>query len=299
MRNPRLDAAIADVPGWSKERLRINVLKGGLTNRNFKIEAEDGAFVLKLDGKETAVLGIDRKNENTCASIAAGLGVGPQVYHYLPAERSFVTRFIEGEPVSPQAASQPAMLKRIVASIKRVHEGPAFPGRFSPFETVRHYRRAAWLRRATPPEAIDLGLIAMGRIEQILGRRQNPKPCHNDLLASNFIDDGKTIRIVDWEYAAMGDPLFDLGNFAVNQQLSEDRCRLLLKAYFAEVRPDALARLQLYRLMSDLREALWGFLQSRLSDIKFDFEDYGINHLDRFLRGASGPRFERWLKEAA
>ena len=51
------------------------------------------------------------------------------------------------------------------------------------------------------------------------------RPCHNDLLNANFIDDGARIRIVDWEYAGMGDPFFDLGNFSINHELTPDAGR--------------------------------------------------------------------------
>src|SRR5437899_1372209 len=94
------------------------------------------------------------------------------------------------------------------------------------------------------------------------------------LLGINFIDDGHTIRILDWEYAGMGDLFFDLGNFAVNQSLNEEQCALLLRNYFGGVRPADLAHLHLMRLGSDLRESFWGFLQIGISERDFDDIEY-------------------------
>ena len=125
-------------------------------------------------------------------------------------------------------------------------------------------------------------------------------PCHNDLLNANFIDDGSRIRIVDWEYAGMGDPFFDLGNFSINHELTADEDRLLLEAYDREpAQRDRLARILLMRIVSDFREALWGVLQQGISTLDVDFVAYAGEHFERLLAGASTPAFERALREAA
>ena len=109
--------------------------------------------------------------------------------------------------------------------------------------------------------------------------------------------DGQRIRLIDWEYAAMGDPFFDLGNFAANQTLSEESCRQLLQYYFGVVRPQDLAHLYLMRIASDIRESFWGFLQSGLSTLDFDFRDYALKHLERSLQNAADPQFQLFLKQ--
>jgi thiamine kinase-like enzyme len=125
------------------------------------------------------------------------------------------------------------------------------------------------------------------------------RPCHNDLLNANFIDDGARIRIVDWEYAGMGDRYFDLANFAINNEVEETGFDSLLDAYFGDGRPaDSLACLRLFMLMSDFREAMWGVVQSGVSELDFDFDGYASKHFDRMLETAANPAFERWLEEA-
>jgi thiamine kinase-like enzyme len=125
------------------------------------------------------------------------------------------------------------------------------------------------------------------------------RPCHNDLLNANFIDDGVRIRIVDWEYAGMGDPFFDLGNFGVNNGLTADEDEFLLQSYEGSVQTERLARLSLMRVVSDFREAMWGVLQQGISALDVDFVAYAEEHFDRLLRTASGPTFERALRAAA
>ncbi len=217
--NEHLAAILHQVPGWKEASLTVTPLEGGITNQNFRVAVNGQSFVLRVGGKGTHILGIDRGREHICTALAAQVGVGAEVIYFLASEDALVTRFIVGENLTPERAAQPAMLTRVVNSIKRYHAGPAFPGTFSPFETVRTYHKLALDYGVTFPDLLPRVFTLMQQIEETLVAVQKIRPCHNDLLASNFIDDGRTIRIIDWEYAGMGDLFFDLGNFAVNQSL--------------------------------------------------------------------------------
>src|SRR5579864_705604 len=244
-----IERIINQIPGWQFRDATITPLEGGITNQNYRVEVRGEIFVLRIGGKGTHLLGIDRQRESICTAIAAQVGVGAQVIHFLAEEEALVTRFIEGSPISPETAARPDMLRRIVEAMRRYHSGPPFPGEFSPFETVRSYHRLALERGVSFPATLPQVFALMARIEEALSHSQQQHyPCHNDLLASNFIDDGQAIRILDWEYAGMGDPFFDLGNFAVNQSLDGERCELLLQYYFGEVRGADMAHLHLMRL---------------------------------------------------
>ena len=126
-------------------------------------------------------------------------------------------------------------------------------------------------------------------------------PCHDDLLAANIIraaDEGR-LMIVDWEYAGMGDPRFDLGNLAVNNDFDDADERRLLAAYHGAEPDDARrAQLKLMRVLSDAREAAWGVVQGVLSELEFDFEGYAGEHFERLRSAVAGPDFEEWLAAA-
>ena len=296
----RIEHILAQIPGWKNSALLIAPLVGGITNQNYRVDIGGETFVLRVGGKGTQLLGIDRAREHACTAIAAQVGVGAEVIYFLASEDVLVTRFIVGASISPETAVQPETLSRIVASIKRYHAGPAFPGTFSPFETVRSYYSLSLEHGVTFPDTLSQAFALMAQIEQALDvpqKLQQPMPCHNDLLASNFIDDGQAIWILDWEYAGMGDIFFDLGNFAVNQALDDEQCELLLRYYFGEVRVVDLAHLHLMRLGSDLRESFWGFLQMGISELDFDYRQYAHHHLNRFLQNAATPQFKRWLQD--
>jgi len=292
----RIERILARVPGWNLRDLIVTPIEGGITNRNYKVEARGEAFVLRIGGEGTHLLGIDRRNEFVATSTAAGLGVGPEVICFFEEEGAMITRFIQGSPILPETAAAPQTLRRIIDSIRRYHSGPPFPAKFSPFDTVRSYHKLAVERNVPFPPEAQHALEVMKEIETALGPVRRPVPCHNDLLAGNFLDDGTTVRILDWEYAGMGDPFFDLGNLAANQGLGAKEEEILLRHYFSSPRQRDKAHLSLQKLMSDLRESFWGFLQCGASKLDFDYRRYAQSHLERFLNNASTPERPEWLK---
>jgi thiamine kinase-like enzyme len=298
----QLVAALQRVPETAGRELTLTALSGGITNRNYLITAagEEERYVIRLAGNDTHLLGISREVEHAATVAAAGVGIGPEVTAFIRPEGYLVTRFIVGEPVSLEQVHQPATLRRVADSIRRIHGGPAIPGLFVPLRIVEAYLALAAERGVPRPRAWDLACAVGRRIERsLLDAPIDLRPCHNDLLNANFIDDGERIRIVDWEYAGMGDPFFDLGNFSVNHDLTADEDAVLLAAYEGEARPARIARLALMRIVSDFREAMWGVLQQGISSLDVDFVAYTDEHFERLLANASGPAFEEHLREAA
>jgi thiamine kinase-like enzyme len=269
---------------WPGQPVSIEPLGGGITNRNFKVDADGEQFVLRIGGTDTELLGIDRAAEHAASSVAAELGLGPEVVAFIEPEGYLVTRFVEGEVGKVDLA-------RVGAALRRLHGGPALPGRFDSFRVVEAYRVTAREHGVAVPSAYEAAKEVADRIERL--RSGAPlRPCHNDLLNANFIDDGDRLWLVDWEYAGMGDPFFDLGNFAVNHELAEEGEHALLEAYGSD-EGDALV---LMRFMSDFREALWGIVQLAISELDFDFGAYAEEHFERLARTATDPRFLRALQ---
>lgn len=285
-------ALIQLIPELRGRECSLSPLGGGLTNRNFRVDVQNESYVLRVAGQNTALLGIDRACEFACARAAADLGVGPEVVASLPEHGVMVRRFVSGRVLTEEQVREPEGLRRIVSALRRYHEGTGGGGSFSPFATVRRYHELAKERKVTFPANLAEALERMLRIEAELRSDDPPCPCHNDLLAANFIDDGTSVRIIDWEYAGHGDRFFDLGNLAVNCDFNAEQERALLAFYFGDVQEADLRRLRLMRLASDMREAMWGFLQSAISSLDVDFVAYGRKHLDRFLASPLSAEFK-------
>jgi thiamine kinase-like enzyme len=276
-------------------------LDGGITNRNYRVDFGGSTYVIREPGKDTELLGIDRGAEWAASCAAASVGVGPSVRAMLENPPVLVTEFLDGTAVAEDDLREPAVLTSLARSLRKVHEsGEELPSEFSSFRVVERYARTAGEHGVTPPGGYESAHKHAKGIEKALrGPDHDPVPCHNDLLAGNLIRQGDRLRIVDWEYAGMGDRYFDLGNLAVNNGLDEEGETILLEAYFGEP-PDArqMATLHLMRFMSDFRESMWGVVQSAVSELDFDFTAYADEHFARLEQTAAHPRFDSWLREA-
>ena len=288
MSDDAVEAIARSVPGWASGELGIEPLEGGITNRNFVVTRAGERFVLRVPGKDTELLGIDRANEARAATLAAEAGVGPLVVAFLPESGCFVARFVDGDHIPMADLRRDDVLGSVVGSLRRFHLCPPIPSTFNVFRVVEIYAETATARGVAPPPAFSDAHELAARIEAAFA--VNPSPlttCHNDLLNANFLRDGDHTWIVDYEYAGMGDPFFDLGNLAVNNDLDADADELLLAHAFGDVRDRHRARLALMRLMSDFREAMWGVLQQAISTLDEDFEAYAAKHFERLLKNAA------------
>jgi thiamine kinase-like enzyme len=232
-----------------------------------------------MGGAKTHLLGIDRAIERAAAQRAAEVGVGPPVERFVDEEGWLVTKFIEGRAITLEEMRQPETIRRVAGALRRFHGAGQIPGSFDSHAVVAEYRREAEQHGVEIPVEFEEAYAASERIRASRGH-QHAVPCHNDLLNANFLDDGE-IRIVDWEYAGMGDLFFDLANFSVNNGFGEEEDRDLLIAYFGAAGDAHLRDLNQMKFMSDFREAMWGVLQSGISELDFDFNGYAAKHFAR------------------
>jgi thiamine kinase-like enzyme len=275
-------------------------LDGGITNRNYRLRLGEDEYVLRLPGKDTALLGICRDAERVANEAAATLGIAPAVA--AAGERFLVTRFVVCSPID--ADELRADPRPVARALRAFHDsGVVLPARFWVPDLLGSYAAIVAERGGALPPRYELARSVAARIADALPLSE-PVPCHDDLLPANLLrvesPDGPGVVLVDWEYAGMGHRLFDLGNLAVNNEFDDDAEERLLAAY--DGRPPSPARsaaLKLMRLMSDAREAAWGVVQGVISELDFDFSAYAEQHFDRLERAAADPRFEQWIATAS
>jgi thiamine kinase-like enzyme len=296
--NPGVEVGYLVERVWPGRRVSVEELGGGITNHNFKVLVEGEAFVLRIGGKDTDLLGIDRRAERAAARMAAAIGVGAEVLTVVEPEGYLVTRFITGNPVPLERMRDPEMIERVAASLRAIHGAPAIPSRFNAHRVVEAYAATAARRGVTIPADYHWAKNVSGHVEKARGP-QPEVPCHNDLLNANFIDDGRRIRIVDWEYAGMGDRFFDLGNLSIKHDFEPQDERRLLEAYSGELRDRDLATVRVMRFMGAFFEAMWGVVQQGISELDFDFKAYADENFDRLRRIAADPQFEGWIAASA
>ena len=277
-------------------------LEGGITNRNFRVNFGGTDYVVRLPGKRTQLLGIDREAECIANKAAAELGIAPKVAALLTEPSALVTAFVSGREMRADELREPETIAEVAHDLRQLHDsGTELPTGFDSFRLVEEYAVIGREHGSEPPDGYEEALEAAHAIERAIEGQPGPErvPAHNDLLPANFLRDSTRMQLIDWEYAGMGDRWFDLGNFAVNNELDDDQEALLLEAYFGEPPDDRRrATLKLFRFMSDFREGMWGVVQAGVSELEFDFRDYAQKHFDRLEKARNDPRFEGWIEEA-
>ncbi len=285
-------------------------LEGGITNRNYRVRLGDSDYVVRLPGKDTALLGISRAAERLASETASSLGIAPAVV--AADDRCLVTRYVSSRPLDLPALRRAP--ESAAAALRAFHDsGVELPVRFWVPELLDSYAATVTERGARLPDSYATTQTLARRIAEALPL-SSPVPCHDDLLPGNLICVDRQARgqhhrarsapsalmLLDWEYAGMGHRFFDLGNLAVNNEFDEQAEARLLRAYFgAEPGPGRRAALQLMRIMSDAREAAWGVIQAAISELDFDFSAYAARHFTRLIDAARDPRFEEWLDAAS
>jgi thiamine kinase-like enzyme len=291
-----IDEVVARIDEWRGRAVTVRPLPGGITNTNYRVDVDGEAFVVRIPGVGTDLLGIDRENERHSAEIAAQLGLGPRVAHHLADLQVMVCTFVDGRSPSIADLRGPGMPTRLARTVRQLHAGPRFRADFSMLRLIDAYlARAETLGARLFPDVGDRRRM-VARIGAALAVRPAfTVPCHNDLLPENWIDDGQRLWILDYEYSGNNDSTFELGNLCQELVYDDERITELCAAYFGMARPDQLARVRLQMIVSDVGWALWAALQAVLSGIDFDFWRYGTERWARAAVKLDSPAFGAWL----
>jgi thiamine kinase-like enzyme len=293
-------ALFDDVPGWAGRPRTVERLGGGITNHNWRVTVDGASFVVRAPGDGTELLGIDREHERQAAERAAGLGIAPEVVAFVHG--SLVTRYVDGAAtLTPSALAGPDQMAAAAELIWRFHESPPIASVFDWYAVPHRYAETASAQGVRVPATYEAALVRARDVHAAFASAPDPAvPAHNDLLSANFLlDADERLWLIDWEYAGMNDRFFDLGNFAVNNELDDDGDEALVESYFGEVTAGRVARLRLMKVMSDFREAMWGVVQQGVSSLDVDFGAYADEHFDRLLANAARPGWSRLLADAA
>jgi thiamine kinase-like enzyme len=257
------------------------------------VESEGRRHFVRIGG-DIPLHGIMRFNELAASRAAHAAGISPEVLHH--EDGAMVLRFIEGRTLEPEDVCKSETLSRIVSLIRLCHReipkhfrGPALA--FWVFQILRDYGHtleASGSRyRSELPRLLETADVlekAVGPVSLVFG--------HNDLLASNFIDDGERIWLVDWDYAGFNSPLFDLGGLASNNEFSAVQEKELLEAYFdSPLTAELQRRFAAMKCASLLRESMWSMVSERHTTVDYDFVAYTDLNFERFE--AAWTKFEK------
>jgi thiamine kinase-like enzyme len=276
----------------------IERVTGGLTNVNVKVTLPGQVAIARIATDDSILLSIDRNAEHANSLNAALTGVAPPVLCRAPEAGVLVVQWVEGRTLTAADIRDDANLPRIAEVCRRLHEGPRFVGDFDMFEVQRRYLRIVREHGFRLPAGyLDL-LPAFESMQRALAVRAEPTvPCHNDLLAENFIDDGTRLWLVDFEYAGNNDACFELGNAASESEMSVDQLTELVRLYYGAPDAGKVARARLLGLASKYGWTLWAAIQHGASTVDFDFWSWGMAKYERAIAEFEAPDFSRLLEE--
>ena len=273
----------ANLEFWSSP-VEPEPLGGGITNTNFIVSDRNERFVVRI-GNDIPIHGVMRFNEIAAARAAHAAGISPEIVYQ--ADGVFVMRFVKGKTLTEAEVRDQQNLERILPLIKTCHteipkyfQGPALV--FWPFHVCRNYVHTARAGNSRMIDALPRFLDINAELEKTVGEIKLIFG-HNDLLAANFIDDGKRLWLLDWDYAGYNTAFFDLANLSSNNELSPAQEDWILETYYEQPVTDGLRRrLAAMKCVSLLRETLWSIVSEIHSTLDFDYLGYTKKNLDRF-----------------
>ena len=295
---PIIDDVVTKIPDWDGKHVIVTPLSGGLTNSNFKVEVDDVPYFVRVPGVSTDLLAINRDNEVHNSKAAFVAGVGPKVIYHLPEYSVMVLEFLNGKAMSKDSLNEVGQPTRMAEAIKKLHEGPRFLLDFNMFRLTEYYLSLCRDRAIKIPDGyLDRKPTTQPIEKAMTVHPLETVPCNNDLLAENYIDDGKQLWLIDYEYSGNNDPTFELGNTCQEMQFSNSQISEVCAAYFGEATPAMIARMKLNMIMSDVGWGLWAAIQAKISTIDFNFWGWAIERWGRAVEKMDSGEFEEWLRD--
>jgi thiamine kinase-like enzyme len=269
--NERLKVLIEKELLWDSSEVAVEYQQDGLTNQSYVITKDDMKYAVRICNQASEILHINRNAEYAAMKAAAELGVGAEIVFFSKETGDMITKFVEGKKWSFEDAATKENITRIANTMKKVHSLPAIPYLFSPYQDIEDKIEYASKNHLALPEYLELLLNKLNQIKEQreLERSNCTGLCHNDPFPNNFIDDG-SVRLIDWEYAGMGDIYFDLACICVFY--TPEKRADFLEQYFGQCDAKKLQALEQMSFVVQFWNAMWAVLQTKSSDSPQNYE---------------------------
>lgn len=259
----QFESVVSRVPELARvSELDVRVLSGGLTNTNYLVSTDHAQLVVRIGCDNAQTLGIDRVTEEAATMLAHRAGITPQVLLFVQPEGHLVTRYMaRAHGLSSDEIVAPSMIARVASLLREVHSLGTVAGRFDPHADIRRWMQILESRRTEQPVRLRPLLDRVVELE----RDRTPIMeselvlCHNDPYHLNFLDDG-ALWLIDWEYAGMGDAMYDLAGIAY--RLGSDGRNHLLASYFGAADRDAREHLEAVVPVYICWNVVWSLVES-------------------------------------
>lgn len=277
--DPRLQAVIEQIPQLAlADEISVDRLPGGLTNTNYVVHADGVGYVVRISSDDFQLLGIDRVREAEVMAIASAAGIAPEVVAFILPEGHAVTRFLgNARPLSTPEFREAATIQRVARRLRDIHSLSPVSFTFDPYSDIERWLDLMEANHAARPARLGALLTQVERTQHIRSGAFEPVLCHNDPYHLNFLDDGE-LWVIDWEYAGMGDPLYDLAGVAYT--LDADSRDLLVASYLRSGDPPLRRDLDRVVGVYLCWNIVWSLIQSTRSAADFDYVGFAEGLFD-------------------
>lgn len=283
------------ISAWKGKSVMISLINKGITNINFKVIVDGEAFFLSIPGSDSKLLNIDFTNKYHNNKICGDIGISPKVVHCIKAEELLVTEFITSKNPVSKSFHGSEKISVLVKMIKTLHGAKPFYRNFNMFTYIYHYMNI--LKKGGLPKLLFPISNRIDNLGQKLALyRRHLVPCHNDFVVGNIIDNQNQMFLVDFDYSGNNDPCFELGNLIVEMAYNDNQVNELVNRYYGEIQENIISRVYLQGIASDIGWSLWGYIQAKISNLNYDFNQYAINRLERVMNKMESDEYELWLK---
>ena len=236
---------------------------GGHNNTNYSVTINGNKYFVKVGNRSENLVGSSIQNEVECMKMASYLDICPQLVFYDPQKSVLVTEFIEGDFQFDQMHSK----NRYINLLHTLHRSNIqFKSEFCPFKTIQNYTELSNQRNVCLPDTLTKKIIPTVldlKKEQLLIESIS---CHLDPQFYNILDSGSQLYLVDWEFGAMCDPLFDLASMCASEELTDDDMKELLGLYLERTPTDVeWKRFYTLRVIADIRMCLFCYLYTSIT----------------------------------
>lgn len=251
---------------------------GGLTNKNYKLDTKTDAYVIRLPGEGTREM-INRKDERICTELANEINIDSELLYFEDKSGIKIARYIENaDTMNTEKVRKIEHMREIAETFKKLHTcGKSVPVIFNVFEKIEEYE--AILRKSKGDffweDYEDIKNQVYGLKQEVDEMDIEVVICHNDPLCENFIKGKDKMYLVDWEYAGMNDPMWDIADFFIEAEFNPDEEKIFNSFYFGQdLNGEDERRILINKIFVDFLWSLWG--KQRYST-GADFLEYANN----------------------
>jgi thiamine kinase-like enzyme len=296
-----LEAAIASVPDWKSRSMSYAPIVGGLMNGNFRVTVEQDArrYFVKVPGAGSEKF-IDRKAAHAAAKNAFGMGIGPEVVFFDPETGVEAFEFLEGYRACTNADFRNEQIQSEVIELYRAfNAGQPLPLTKTVFDMIdEHFAQARELGSHLPSDFPWLERRYEEAKSAMLASGLDLVPCFNDPMPGNFLQKpGAPMKLIDCEFTSNNERAYELGVFIGEMFYPEGRSLELIEQYYGNASTSTVARVNVARMLADIKWASWAIVNRKLSSWDFDYQKYGAWKYMRARSLLFDPRWEVWLRK--